>query len=160
MWKPTITESPLSPGTSQHNVLSQVYKINFRAFAPVVSAHSYCARNSIHVIHQAHAKNYKPALGLVPGALTLLAVNLRSGVLFYFATGRNAWYNYLTIRLPPPNWNICQRECGRCHLPISMNLAQLPKAASWAGILHKARTAWIYMQCCTVRPTKIWRFIL
>ena len=33
-----------------------------------------------------------------------------------------------------------------------MNKAQLPEVASWAGILHETRTAWIYMQCCTVRP--------
>ena len=41
---------------------------------------------------------------------------------------------YLTIRLPPPNWNICQRECRRSHLRIRMKLAQLPEVASWAGI--------------------------
>ena len=46
--------------------------------------------------------------------------NLRSGVLtLFFAAVRNAWYNYLTIRLPPPNWNICQQECRRCHLTIT-----------------------------------------
>ena len=40
--------------------------------------------------------------------------------------------------------------CRRCHLQIRMNQAQ------WKSLrgreLHKARTAWIYMQCCTARP--------
>ena len=44
----------------------------------------------------------------------------------------------------------------RCHLQIRMIQAQ------WKSLrgreLHKARTVWIYMQCCTVRPAKIGLF--
>ena len=48
-----------------------------------------------------------------------IAITCDQASLLFFAAGRNAWYNYLTIRLPPPNWNICQRECRRCHLTIT-----------------------------------------
>ena len=37
------------------------------------------------------------------GVSTRSSANLRSGVPIFFAAGRNAWYNYLTVRLPPPN---------------------------------------------------------
>ena len=79
-------------------------------------------------------------------------LNLRSGVPIFFAAGRNAWYNYLTIRLPPPNYvgdAISRLEWAKQNYRKSL----------YGRELHKARKAWIYMQCCRVRPSKI-RFIL
>ena len=125
---------------------------------------SYCFLKEIENMYSVFLSSYRnpcESLGELEIAVETLACgscshNLQSGVLFFVA-GRNAWYNYFTIRLPPPNWKNCQREFRRCHW--IMNQSELPEVASWAGITQGTKSMNLHTVLYSTAEQKMVNFL-